>query len=108
MASDERPGAEHGYDEIHVRLLDEAIDAWRPVKAYRISDDTAVISHKQPYKRDTEEWEFEPGSIVITARIIRAPEVFTAAVGRRKYYRIDEDHKLRWCHPDQGGRDDRF
>lgn len=49
--------------EIFVRLLDEGVDVWRPVEAERIYDDVYVIA-EQPYAREIERWEFEPGEEV--------------------------------------------
>ncbi len=49
--------------EIYVRLLDESVDVWRPVRAehihgnvYRILDDG--------YDPALERWEFGPGEVV--------------------------------------------
>lgn len=50
--------------EIFVRLLDEDVDVWRPVTAEQITSDRFRIV-PQPYDRDTERWEFEPGDEVI-------------------------------------------
>jgi hypothetical protein len=49
--------------EIFVRLLDEGVDVWRPIKAERLSSDTYRILD-QPYDRATEAWEFGPGDEV--------------------------------------------
>jgi hypothetical protein len=46
--------------EIFVRLLDEGVDAWRPIMAERLSTETSRILD-QPYSRATETWEFSPG-----------------------------------------------
>ena len=46
--------------EIFVRLLDEGVDVWRPIKAERLSSDAHRILD-QPYDRATEAWEFGPG-----------------------------------------------
>ena len=50
-------------DTIHVALLDEGIDVWRPVEARRLSPDTYLIVN-QDYDPHTERWEFEPGTAV--------------------------------------------
>jgi hypothetical protein len=48
---------------IFVSLLDEAVDVWRPVSAERVHDDIYRIVD-QPYDRDIERWQFEPGDQV--------------------------------------------
>ena len=50
--------------EIFVRLLDEGVDVWRPVKARQLHDNIYRIED-QPYDRDSETWQFEPGGEVI-------------------------------------------
>lgn len=49
--------------EVHVRIVDEAVPVWRPVRArpisehvYRLADEPAPVD---------EEWAFEPGSEVV-------------------------------------------
>lgn len=49
--------------EIFVKLLDEAVDVWRPVKAVHLDGQTYRIV-EQPYDRETETWEFVPGTTV--------------------------------------------
>jgi hypothetical protein len=51
-------------DQIYVALLDEAIAVWRPVRAERLHDDVYRIVD-QPYDRDLETWQFEPGATVV-------------------------------------------
>jgi hypothetical protein len=49
--------------EIFVKLLDEAIDVWRPVEARHLYDSVYRIADQPP---DTsEKWQFEPGSLVL-------------------------------------------
>lgn len=50
-------------DTIHVALLDEGVDVWRPVEAERLSPDSYLIV-EQDYDRGLERWEFEPGTVV--------------------------------------------
>lgn len=52
-----------GNAEIFVRLLDEGVDVWRPIKAERLSENIFKVSD-QPYDRGTEAWEFGPGDVV--------------------------------------------
>jgi len=49
--------------QIHVRLLNENVDVWRPVRAMRVRDDIYRILN-QPYDVSIESWEFEPGDEV--------------------------------------------
>ena len=49
---------------IYVYLLEEGSDAWRPVLAHHLGDDTFRIIADQPYNSDDEHWEFPPGSVV--------------------------------------------
>jgi hypothetical protein len=52
--------------EIYVALLGEGIEVWRPVVAEQVDRDVYRIV-EQPYDRETERWEFEPGSEVVCA-----------------------------------------
>jgi hypothetical protein len=58
---------------IHVLLLDEGVDAWRPVDAvrvgaesYRITSDMAAAEYEE------EKWEFVTGDIVRCTKRVRA------------------------------------
>lgn len=81
-------------EELYVRIVDEPIDAWRLVKAIKITDDTYVID--ESYDINVEELEFDKGDIVISRDIIGDKGVFRAAIGKRKYYYITIDGHLRW------------
>ncbi len=48
---------------VHVRLLDEGVEVWRPVEASRVSGSTFRLSGK-PTPED-EQWSFQPGEIVV-------------------------------------------
>ena len=48
--------------KIHVYLLDEGTDVWRPVSAELIRDDIYRITGQPP--DDTEHWEFMSGDTV--------------------------------------------
>ena len=50
--------------EIFVSLLDEAVDVWRPVQAEHIQGEVYRIID-QPYDREIETWQFEPGDEVV-------------------------------------------
>ncbi len=50
--------------EIFVSLLDEAVDVWRPVQAEHIQGKVYRIID-QPYDREIETWQFEPGDGVV-------------------------------------------
>ena len=51
---------------IYVKLLDEGIDVYRPVKAFRLKNDFYQIidDDKKAYEDAFEEWEFKQGDIV--------------------------------------------
>lgn len=49
---------------IHVRLLDEGVDVWRPVRARRLPSGVYELA-ADPVPAD-EVWEFEPGAQVTT------------------------------------------
>jgi hypothetical protein len=48
---------------IYVRLLDEAVDVWRPVQAVHLDVGRYRIA-EQPYDIEIETWEFVPGDEV--------------------------------------------
>ncbi len=50
--------------QIHVALLNEAVDVWRPIEAVRVQASTYRIVD-QPYDRAVERWQFEPGDEVV-------------------------------------------
>lgn len=49
-------------DVVHVRLLDEGADVWRPVRARKLASGAYELS-PEPMPRD-ELWEFAPGEQV--------------------------------------------
>jgi hypothetical protein len=49
-------------ETVHVALLDEAVDVWRPVAATRLAEATYRLADDAP---DGERWEFPPGSVVM-------------------------------------------
>lgn len=67
--------------EIFVRLPDENIDVWRPVRAEQTGPDRYRIV-QQPYDREIERWEFEPGDEVICELISSNDDDFLAATRR--------------------------
>jgi hypothetical protein len=50
---------------LHVRLLDEGVEVWRPVSAYAMGGDLYRLVGDKP---DGEVWEFPPGAIVLGRR----------------------------------------
>jgi hypothetical protein len=44
-------------------LLNEGVAVWRPVEAEHLHDDVYLIL-SQPYDRELERWQFEPGDRV--------------------------------------------
>lgn len=53
---------------IYVRLLDEAVDVWRPVDAQRVGGSEYLII-SQPYDPEIERWQFVPGDTVVCEQI---------------------------------------
>lgn len=49
---------------IHIRLLDEIVDVWRPTKAIELENEIFQVLPTIDYDKNDEEWEFVPGSIV--------------------------------------------
>lgn len=50
-------------DTIFVRLAGEGVDVWRPVAARQQRENVYRIL-EQPYDREIEHWQFEPGEVV--------------------------------------------
>ena len=55
---------------IHVRLLGEGINVWRPVQALQLSESTFQIA-AEPVPED-ESWSFQPGDIVVAEHRLSA------------------------------------
>ena len=53
--------AELPMTQIHVPLLDEGTDVWRPASAEHIKEDVYRITGKVP---EDEQWKFSPGQLV--------------------------------------------
>lgn len=49
---------------IYVGLLDEGVDVWRPVRATHVAGSVYRIA-EQSYDRETETWQFVPGTLVV-------------------------------------------
>lgn len=69
-----------GPETVHVRLLDEGVDVWRPALAIALEGDVYRLA-EQPIP-ETELWEFSPGDEVVTCRRGTGAEAFLVAVGR--------------------------
>ena len=67
--------------QIHVALLDEGVEVWRPVQAELVKGDVYRIIN-QPYDRTIEAWQFEPGDRVICKLIASSEGQILAAVQR--------------------------
>lgn len=50
--------------EIFVYMLDEQVDVWRPVQAEHLRENVYKIV-EQPYDKEDEAWQFEPGDEVV-------------------------------------------
>jgi hypothetical protein len=55
-------------EQIYVALLDEGVDVWRAVRGEWLSGNKYRIL-SQPYDRNVESWEFEPGDTVLCAMV---------------------------------------
>jgi hypothetical protein len=53
---------------VHVRLLDEGTEVWRPTMAERLPDGTYRLAPTPEYDVTTETWEFPPGTIVVCSQ----------------------------------------
>lgn len=51
-------------EDIFVRLPEESVEVWRPVKAEHVRENVFRIVD-QPYDSDIEAWQFIPGDEVI-------------------------------------------
>jgi len=51
-------------EQIFVALLGDGVEAWRPVQAKKLHGNVYRIVD-QPYDRETETWQFEPGANVV-------------------------------------------
>ena len=67
--------------EIFVRLLNEDVVVWRPVRADRLADDVYLIVD-QAYDRSVETWEYEPGQRVVCGLVEGDEGPFRAAARR--------------------------
>jgi hypothetical protein len=70
-----------GPTEIFVSLLGEQVDVRRPVRAEYVHDDVYKITD-QPYDREVETWQFEPGDEVV-CELIESDEGRILAAIRR-------------------------
>lgn len=67
--------------EVFVSLLDEGVDVWRPVRAKRLGGTVYKIVD-QPYEREIETWQFEPGDAVVCELIDSGDGPILAATRR--------------------------
>jgi hypothetical protein len=64
--------------EIFVKLRNEVVDVWRPVRAEHIQGNAYKIVD-QPYDREDESWQFGPGDEVICEMVeLSASDVLAA------------------------------
>lgn len=64
---------------VFVKLLGEDVDVWRPVAAVHIANDTYELVD-QPYDRETETWQFEPGELIVCKPIEVSEGLILAAI----------------------------
>ncbi|RYG93762.1 MAG: hypothetical protein EON58_17670 [Alphaproteobacteria bacterium] len=65
---------------IHVRLLDELIPVWRPVKAEALGNECFVILAQEV--PEFEEWEFTPGETVTVEAYVDRTGNYLKAIAR--------------------------
>lgn len=53
---------------IHIKLLDENVDVWRPTEGVLIRDTIFEILPTENYDPEDEHWEFFPGNTVRCVR----------------------------------------
>lgn len=69
--------------EIFVSLLGEGVDVWRPVHAEHLYGNVyRIIS--QPYDRQVESWQFEPGDEVVCKLVDSSDGNILAAVSLKE------------------------
>ena len=68
------------WTDVHVRIVDEVVDVWRPVKARAVSDHVFHLSD-DPVPTD-ERWAFEPGDEVVVERRANGDADVLVAVAR--------------------------
>ena len=66
--------------EVHVRIVDDVVDVWRPVKARALSDHVFHLSD-DPAPQD-EQWAFGPGDEVVVERRANGDAEVLVAVAR--------------------------
>jgi hypothetical protein len=67
-------------DQVHVALLDEGVNVWRPVPGRKLRDNVYELLRPADYDPDDEKWEFPPGSIVQCAPRTTSSGTILAAV----------------------------
>ncbi len=69
-------------EEIYVALLNEGLEVWRPVKALQLSDSKYKILEDNEYDKESEQWEFPPGTTVMCEKKKIKDGVIKAAVSK--------------------------
>jgi hypothetical protein len=67
--------------EIFVSLLDEQVDVRRPIQAIHLGNNVYRITN-QPYERELETWQFEPGDEVVCELVESSDGQILAAIRR--------------------------
>ncbi len=66
--------------QIYVALLDEGVDVWRPVEALYVKENVYKIL-VQPYDPAIENWQFQPGELVVCEMVESSNGSILAATG---------------------------
>ncbi len=69
--------------KIYVALLNEGVDVWRPMRAEHLGGNVYRIV-AQPYNREIESWQFEPGDEVVCEMIESGKERILAATRKKE------------------------
>lgn len=69
--------------KIHVRLLGESVDVWRPVDAIEVHDSLFRIDD-QPVPIEDEPWQFHPGDLVRCESVVSDDDSILVAVERHE------------------------
>jgi len=64
---------------VYVRLLGEGTEVFRPVPAIRVEDSKYILQGQEILESEEEDWEFAPGTMVITeSRVLSGGTVLVA------------------------------
>ncbi len=65
---------------VYVRLLGEGVQVYRPVPASKVASDVYILGGADIYDPEDEEWEFLPGTRVVTQERVFDGEAVLVAI----------------------------